>query len=77
MKRTNPPRETQRITQANKNRTQKVIEKYHGKNDLLRTWELEPAKVQQSNHDYILELRKKVRNLRNLLLHRASPDATI
>jgi hypothetical protein len=62
-------------TEANAKRTQKVIETYQGKNDLLRTWEL--LADTPANHSTILQLRKKVRTLRNLLLHRADPSAII
>lgn len=67
------PGNPQRRTEANARRTQKVIETYQGKSDLLRTWEL--LADTPENHDTIISLRAKVRNLRNYLLHRA--DATV
>lgn len=60
-----------RQSEANERRTQKVAATYYGKLDLLRTWELQD----DFDHDYIIKLRAVVRNLKQLLLHRA--DAKI
>lgn len=64
-----------RHTEANAERTAKVVEAYYGKIDIERTWELMPINVQAKNHGEIIGLRKRIRNLKNLLLHRA--DAKI
>ena len=69
------PVKSHRQTEANQKRTQKVVERYYGIQDLLRTWEKENDDIQADNHDYILGLRAKERMLKNLLLHRA--DASI
>lgn len=66
-----------RQTEANQQRTQRVIETYHGKVDLLRTWEAQPAAVLIRNHADILRQRAKIRVLKNMILHRAGPDAEI
>ena len=75
MKQLNP--NSHRITEANKERTEKRVETYYGKNDLLRTWELADENVQYRNHTYLLGLKKRVRENRNYLLHRGSADASI
>jgi hypothetical protein len=62
-------------TEANERRTQERIEQYQGKVALLNTWEAQPESVQADNHDYIIELRATIRNVKNYLLHRA--DAKI
>ena len=66
-----------RPTEANAVRTLKVLERFRGKNDLLRTWELQPDEIQADHHDEILDLRRRVRVLKNMLLHRAGPDAAV
>ena len=63
-----------RPTEENAARTQKVIEAYQGKNDLLRTWDLQPDSAQIAHHADLLTLRKRVRTLKNLLLHRANAN---
>ena len=75
MKQLNP--KSHRITEANKERTEKRVETYYGKNDLLRTWELAEANVQIRNHDYLLGLKKRVRENKNYLLHRATQDSDL
>jgi hypothetical protein len=66
-----------RPTEANKKRTQKVIEQYYGMEALLRTWELEPDEVQIREHDYLLGLRRKLRNVKNYIAHRADARAEV
>ena len=66
-----------RQTEANERKTQVVIEKYHGKVALLKEWEEMPEEFQIKNHAYILEQRAKIRVLKNMILHRAGPDAEI
>ena len=66
-----------RTTEANAKRTEKRVETYYGKNDLLRTWELAESNVQIRNHDYLLGLKKRVRENKNYLLHRATPDSDL
>jgi hypothetical protein len=36
-----------------------------------------PDDVQADNHDYIIEQRAKVRTLKQMILHRADPNASI
>jgi hypothetical protein len=38
---------------------------------LLATWEQQPAQVQAQENDYILELRKKTRQIRNYITNRS------
>lgn len=73
MKQRNP--NTHQHTERNERRTRIQVERYYGVNALLATWESQPADVQERNHDYIIQLRAKVRNVRNYLLNRN--DATI
>jgi hypothetical protein len=61
----------QRRTEANTERTQKLVETFKGKCDLLSTWEATSDDVQADNHDDILKLRAKVRTLRNRISHRS------
>ncbi len=66
-----------RQTEANQRRTQSVMDRYYGKVALLNTWEAMPDDVQSDNHDYIIEQRAKVRTLKQMILHRADPNATL
>lgn len=78
MKNRNPSNTVQRPTEANHRRTMKRIETYEGKNDLLRTWEIfASTDAQIREHDYLLGLKKRVRENKNYLLHRADPNADI
>lgn len=71
------PREPHRSTEANSERTLKRIEQFQGKVALLKTWEAQPEDVQIENHDFIIGLRNRVRNIRNYLLHRADAKANL
>lgn len=71
---TRNPGKPHRQTEANNKRTQDRISQYYGKVALLNTWEKQPAGVQDRNHDYLLELRRQIRNIKNYVMHRASPD---
>jgi hypothetical protein len=66
-----------RSTEAHARLTEKRIQQYYGMEALLRTWELESQDVQIREHDYLLELRRKLRNVKNYIAHRASADAEI
>ena len=66
-----------RLTEANRARTIKRIEEYEGLNDLLKTWDSMPDEMQIRNHDYILELRRRYRNVKNYLAHRADAGAEL
>ena len=76
MKRRNP-QAPQRHTRANERKTEIRIEQYYGKVALLNTWEAQPSDVQLTNHDYIVQLRANVRQVRAYVLHRADPNANI
>jgi hypothetical protein len=65
------------VTAKNERKTAERIEIYQGKADLLATWETLPDEVQIKNHDYIIRLRKEVRQQRAYILHRANADANI
>ncbi len=71
------PGNPQRRTEANELKTQRVIETYHGKLALLNTWEMQDIHVQDRNHAYILEQRAKLRTLKNMIMHRADPNAIV
>lgn len=74
----NPPRSPQRFrTEASSRRTQVVIERYLGKLALQETWDRAPMTTQYRHHDYVLGLRKKVRETKNLIDHRAGPDSDL
>jgi hypothetical protein len=66
-----------RQTEANERRTQERVEQYYGLEALIRTWDLQPDEVQIKNHDYILKLRAKLRNVKNYVLHRSDAKAEI
>ena len=53
------------------------VDQYQGKLALLQTWEELPAERQLADSDYILELKHRVRSIRNYITHRADPDAEI
>lgn len=71
------PSNPQRLTAANQRRTQARIEQYHGLNDLLRTWELQPDEMQIKFHDDIIKLKARIRNVKNYLLHRSDARVKI
>ncbi len=71
------PGNPKRPTEANARRTQERIEQYQGKIALLNTWEAQPDSVQADNHDYIIELRATVRNVKNYLLHRSDAKVNV
>lgn len=74
MKRRNPGPPHRQSSWKN---TEIRIEQYRGKCALLETWEKQPDEVQAENHDYIIQLRQHVRQVRNYLLHRADVNAKI
>jgi hypothetical protein len=51
--------------------TELRIEQYQLLMALLATWEQQPADVQAQQNDYILELRKKTRQVRNYITNRS------
>jgi hypothetical protein len=57
--------------------TELRIEQYECTMALLQTWEQQPAEVQAQEHDYILELRKKARQIRNYVVHRSDATAVV
>ena len=69
--RINPQKSPHRTTEANIERTHKLVDTYHGKVDLLATWEKASDQMQVENHDEILKLRATVRTLRNRISHRS------
>ncbi len=71
------PGNPKRTTEANQKRTQAVIDAYNKKKLLLECWEEMPMAVQCREHDYILTLRHRIRTLRQMILHRSDPNATI
>ncbi len=73
----NPKNNIQRRTEANAKRTAERIDEYLGVRDLLQTWDQQPMAVQCRNHDYILKLRARERNVRNYLAHRSDKNADI
>ena len=66
-----------RITEANKERTARRVEEYYGLDALIRTWEATSDEVQIREHDYILELRRRLRNVKNYIAHRADAGAEV
>lgn len=66
-----------RHTAANAKRTEQRVEQFYGKVALLETWESQPEQILADEHEYILELRATIRNIKNYLLHRADPNAKI
>ncbi len=57
--------------------TAERIQQYEGKLALLQTWECLPAETQLQEHDYIIALKSRLRQVRNYLLHRKDPIANI
>jgi len=70
MKRRNPS-DPQRQTAANARKTEERVEQYRGLQALLDTWETTDDETHIANHEYIIKLRARVRQVKNLLLHRA------
>ena len=66
-----------RTTEANKERTARRVEEYYGLDALIRTWEAMPDAIQIREHDYILELRRRLRNVKNYIQHRGTADSGI
>ena len=66
-----------RTTEANKERTARRVEEYYGLDALIRTWEATSDEVQIREHDYILELRRRLRNVKNYIAHRADAGAEV
>jgi hypothetical protein len=66
-----------RQTFANDRKTQERVEQYYGKVALLNTWEQQSEDVQVENHDYIIELRRHMRTVKNYLLHRNDSNAHV
>ena len=58
-------------------RTMDRIDQYHGKLALLQTWENLSAERQEKDALYLLELRRRVRQIRNYIEHRAGAEADI
>ena len=69
------PLDPHRITEANRLKTEKRIERFLGLKAILATWELMPTDFQYRNQAYLQELRAKVHQNRNYILHRADPQA--
>jgi hypothetical protein len=57
--------------------TEARIEQYEGKLALLKSWEQQPDHVQIQEHDYLVDLRSKVRLVANYITHRADPKAIL
>ena len=66
-----------RTTEANKERTRERVEEYLTVQALRMTWEEQSDDVQVREHDRILRLRKRERNLKNYLSHRADAGAEV
>ena len=66
-----------RVTEANKAKTARRVEEYYGLDALIRTWEAMPDAIQIREHDYILELRRRLRNVKNYIAHRADAGAEV
>ena len=76
MKQKNP--KSHRQTEANDKKTLERIETYLGKSALQETWDRYASQeLQIEEHDYILGLRKRVRENRNYVAHRNDPKAEI
>ncbi len=71
------PNKPHRFIEGNERKTQERIEQYHGKIALLATWDSQPDEVQIRHHDYLLGLRKTVRQIKMYVLHRAGADAEL
>jgi hypothetical protein len=70
--RRNPQKNPHRDTPENQRRTEERVQQYYGKAALLATWETQPDSVQIDNHDYLVQLRRNVRQVRAYILHRAA-----
>jgi len=66
-----------RHTEANAVKTKQRVESYLLLIALLQTWEEQPDEIQCDNHDYIIQLRAKVRTAKNYLINRSDPDADV
>jgi len=53
------------------------IEQLEGKQALLATWEQMPEAVRVREHDYLLELRQKIRQVRNYIAHRKDSESDL
>lgn len=73
----NRPKDCHVFTERNQLRTEKRIEVYQGKKALQDTWDEAPHDLQEQHHDYLLELRRRVRQERNYVLNRGDPTANI
>jgi len=71
------PGSPQRHTLANERKTAKRIEQYHGKLALVATWEQASDTIQIREHDYIIQLKRNVRQIKNYILNRADPNADL
>jgi len=50
--------------------TELRIEQYYGKNAILQEWEAAPEDLQVKEHEYLLDLRRRLRMHRNYITHR-------
>jgi hypothetical protein len=67
-----------RSTEANQVRTQDRINTYLGKNAIRLTWETcASERLQEREHNYLLGLRKRVRENKNFLMNRADAQADV
>jgi len=64
-----------RITDANRIKTKRRIDKYLTLRAILATWEKMPLDSQCRESAYIKELRTRMHQNRNYILHRADPQA--
>jgi len=71
------PSDPHRRTAANALKTEERVSQYYGKLDLLRTWEMQPEMFRLPTNDDLIGLRKRVRQIRNYLTHRATSDVQI
>ena len=53
------------------------IEQFQGKEAILKTWEQMNDSTQISEHDYIKDLKKRVRQVKMYILHRADREAVV
>jgi CTP:phosphocholine cytidylyltransferase-like protein len=51
---------------------EKLVEKYYGKNDILASW----LEREDLDHDYIRDLKARVRTHRNDLIYRGHDDVS-
>lgn len=72
------PGHPHRYVEGNAARTQEQIETYLGKKALHDTWEKHASvNLQARNHNYLLKLRARIRNVKNYIEHRAGPDSDL